>query len=147
MIFECFHNRGHPETYISEKNPKNYNALERVAVLSDEIADRVRDNSADWKVTTPYMPGRSRFKMMYKGEEIVKPLRSTRKSALHKYGADPEPSGSEGHSNRARTATRQQQRPHHGAPATAPAPRRAGRDPAWWSNSGRKRRSSSRKRV
>jgi len=27
MIFECFHiNRGHPETYIPGKRPKNYNA-------------------------------------------------------------------------------------------------------------------------
>jgi hypothetical protein len=66
-IFDCFHNRGHPETYIPGNNPKNYNALERVAVLSDEIADRVRDNCADWK-GTPYIPGRSRFKMMYKGD-------------------------------------------------------------------------------
>ena len=49
MLFECFHNRGHPETYIPGKKPKNYNALERVAVPSDEIADGVRDNCADWK--------------------------------------------------------------------------------------------------
>jgi hypothetical protein len=24
IIFECFHNRGHPETYIPGKTPKNY---------------------------------------------------------------------------------------------------------------------------
>jgi hypothetical protein len=76
--FECFHNRGHPETYIPEKDPKQYNALERVAVLSDEIADGVRDNGKEWK-GTPYIPGRSRFRMMYKGEEIIKPLRKTMK--------------------------------------------------------------------
>ena len=67
MIFECFHNRGHPETYIPEKKPENCNALERAAVLSDEIADEVRDNCADWK-KVPYIPGRARFKMMYKSE-------------------------------------------------------------------------------
>jgi hypothetical protein len=33
--FECFHNRGHPE--ISSEKTKDCNALERVAVLSDEI--------------------------------------------------------------------------------------------------------------
>ena len=76
--FECFHNRGHPETYLPEKDPKQYNALERVAVLSDEIADGVRDNGKEWK-GTPYIPGRSRFRMMYKGEEIIKPLRKTMK--------------------------------------------------------------------
>jgi hypothetical protein len=52
--------------------------LERVAVLSDEIAGGVRDNCADWK-EVPYIPGRSKFKMTYKGEEIVKPLRKTMK--------------------------------------------------------------------
>ena len=77
-LFECFHNRGHPETYIPEKKSKNYNALERVAVMSDEIADGVRDNCARWK-ETPYIPGRSRFKLMYKGEEVVKPMRKTMK--------------------------------------------------------------------
>jgi len=61
-----------------EKNPKYYNALERVAVLSDEIADRVRDNCGEWK-GVPYIPGRSRFRMMFTGEEIVKPLRKTMK--------------------------------------------------------------------
>ena len=71
-IFECFHNRGHQETYIPGKKPENYNALERVAVMSDEIAGGVRDNCADWK-EVPYIPGRSRFKLMYKGEEVAKP--------------------------------------------------------------------------
>ena len=55
--------------------------MERVAVLSemrDEIADGVRDNCGEWK-GTPYIPGRSRFRMMYKGEEIIKPLRKTMK--------------------------------------------------------------------
>jgi hypothetical protein len=81
-LFECFHNRGHPETYIPGKKPGNYNALEGVAVMSDEIADGVRDNCADWK-EVPYIPGRSvnrsQFKLMYKGEEVVKPLRKTMK--------------------------------------------------------------------
>ena len=77
--FECFHNRGHPETYIPGKKPENYNALERVAVMSDEIADGVRDNCADWK-EVPYIPGRSRFKLIYQGGETVKPLRKTRKN-------------------------------------------------------------------
>jgi hypothetical protein len=53
--FECFHNRGHPETYLPEKNSKQYNALERVAVLSDEIADGVRGNCREWK-GIPYIP-------------------------------------------------------------------------------------------
>jgi hypothetical protein len=49
-----------------------------VAVLSDEIAGGVWDNCADWK-EGPNIPGRSRFEMLYKGEEIVKPLRKTMK--------------------------------------------------------------------
>jgi hypothetical protein len=36
-----------------------------VAVLSDEIADGVRDNCVDWK-EGPNIPGRSRFKMLYR---------------------------------------------------------------------------------
>jgi hypothetical protein len=83
MLFECFHNRGHPETYIPEKKPENHNALERVAVMSDEIADGVRDNCARWK-EIPYIPGRSRFKLMYKGEEVVKPMRKTMKKLAQK---------------------------------------------------------------
>jgi hypothetical protein len=55
-----------------EKNLKYHNALERVAVLSDEIADRVRGNCGEWK-GVPYIPGRSRFRMMFK------PLRKTMK--------------------------------------------------------------------
>ena len=40
MEFKCFHNRGHPERW-SPKDPPDFNALERVAVLSDEIAECV----------------------------------------------------------------------------------------------------------
>jgi hypothetical protein len=75
-----FATEDYPETYIPGKRPKNYNALERVAVRSDEIAGRVRDNCArTGKGSSFYIPGRSRFKMMYKGEEIVKPSRKTMK--------------------------------------------------------------------
>jgi hypothetical protein len=71
-LFECFHNRGHPETYLPGKKPENYNALERVAVLSDEIADGVRDNCKDWK-GAPNIPGRSGFKMCTYGHQAKKP--------------------------------------------------------------------------
>ena len=40
MEFKCFHNRGHPERW-SPKDPSDFNALERVTVLSDEVAERV----------------------------------------------------------------------------------------------------------
>ena len=40
MSFKCFHNRGHPERW-SPRRPDDFTALERVAVLSDEIAERV----------------------------------------------------------------------------------------------------------
>ena len=75
-------------TYLPEKDPKQYNALERVAVLSDEIADGVRDNGRKWR-ETPYIPGRSRFRMMYKGEEIIKPLRKTMKKLAQEIHNDP----------------------------------------------------------
>lgn len=45
LKFECFHNRGHPETCLLQKKAKDYNALQRIAVRSEEIADRVRDSS------------------------------------------------------------------------------------------------------
>ena len=40
----AFTTEAHPEIDLPVKKPGNYNALERVAVLSDEIADGVRDN-------------------------------------------------------------------------------------------------------
>jgi hypothetical protein len=42
MSFKCFHNRGHPEQWSPRRShPDDFTALERVAVLSDEIAERV----------------------------------------------------------------------------------------------------------
>jgi hypothetical protein len=35
--------------YTEDKGEGLYNALERVAVMSDEIADWVRDNCGRWK--------------------------------------------------------------------------------------------------
>jgi hypothetical protein len=40
MKFKCFHNRGCPERW-PPRDPSDFNAPERVAVLSDEIAERV----------------------------------------------------------------------------------------------------------
>jgi hypothetical protein len=45
-----------------------------VAVLSDEIAERVGMLVTEPQVV-PYIPGRKRWTVSYKGEEIVKPLR------------------------------------------------------------------------
>jgi hypothetical protein len=39
MKFKCFHNWGHPERWSARQIP-DFNALERVAVLSCEIAER-----------------------------------------------------------------------------------------------------------
>ena len=41
MSFKCFHNRGHPERW-SPRSPDEFTALGGVAVMSDEIAERVR---------------------------------------------------------------------------------------------------------
>jgi hypothetical protein len=40
MEFKCFDNRGHPERW-SPRDTSDFSALERVAVLSDEIVERV----------------------------------------------------------------------------------------------------------
>ena len=45
---------GTQRTIFPKRSQENYNALERVAVLSAEIADGVRDNCADWK-EVPYI--------------------------------------------------------------------------------------------
>jgi len=73
MKFECFHNRGHPERW-SPREPAEYTALEKVAVMSDEIAERVGLNVIEPQ-EVPYIPGRKRWTVSYRGEEIVKPLR------------------------------------------------------------------------
>ena len=54
--------------------PINFTALGRAAVLSDEIAERVGMFVTEPQVV-PYIPGRKRWTVSYKGEEIVKPLR------------------------------------------------------------------------
>jgi len=66
MSFKCFHNRGHPERW-SPRCPIDFTALERVAVLSDEIVTEPQ--------VVPYIPGWKRWTVSYKREEIVKPLR------------------------------------------------------------------------
>jgi hypothetical protein len=73
MSFKCFHNRGHPERW-SPRSPEEFTALERVAVMSDEIAERV-GMFVEEPQAVPYIPGRKRWTVSYKGEEIVKPLR------------------------------------------------------------------------
>ena len=68
--FECFHNRRHWSTH---KTPDD-NALGRVAVLSDRIAERV-----GMQMTQPRRfrtsQGGDMDCVSYRGEEIVKPLR------------------------------------------------------------------------
>jgi hypothetical protein len=71
--FKCFHNRKHPERR-SPKLANDYNALERVAVLSDELAERVGIYMANPQ-EVPYIPDWKRWTVSYSGEEIVKPLR------------------------------------------------------------------------
>ena len=73
MSFKCFHNRGHPEKW-SPRCPSDFTALERAAVLSDEIAERVGRFVTEPQVV-PYIPGRKRWTVSYKGGDIVKPLR------------------------------------------------------------------------
>jgi len=55
-------------------SPDEFTALERVAVMSDEIAERV-GMFVEEPQAVPYIPGRKRWTVSYKGEEIVKPLR------------------------------------------------------------------------
>jgi hypothetical protein len=71
LVSAC--NRGHPERWSTRK-PEEYTALERVAVLSDEIAERV-GTLVTRPQEVPYIPGRKRWTVTYQGEEIVKPLR------------------------------------------------------------------------
>ena len=71
MAFKCFHNRGHPERW-SPKDPSDFNAPERVAVLSDEIAERVGTHMTEPQ-EVPYIPARKRWTVSYRGGEIVKP--------------------------------------------------------------------------
>ena len=73
MSFKCFHNRGHPELW-SPRQPIDFTALESVAVLSDEIAERAGIFVTEPQAV-PYIPGRKRWAVSYKGEEIAKPLR------------------------------------------------------------------------
>jgi hypothetical protein len=64
MSFECFHNRGHPERW-SPRKPEEYTALGRVAVLSDEIAERV-GSLITQPQEVPYIPGRKRWTVSYR---------------------------------------------------------------------------------
>ena len=69
MSFKCFHNQGHPERWSPRRfYPDNYTALERVAVLSDEIAERVGTFVKE-PHAVPYIPGRKRWTVSYKGED------------------------------------------------------------------------------
>jgi hypothetical protein len=65
---------------IFKKTPEDC-ALERVAVLSDEIADRLRDNCKSW-TESPSIPGRSRFRALYTRQGIAKPLRKAIKKLV-----------------------------------------------------------------
>jgi hypothetical protein len=56
MSFKCFHNREHTERW-PPRRPDDFTALERVAVLSDEIAARVGMLVTEPQVV-PYIPGR-----------------------------------------------------------------------------------------
>ena len=55
MSFKCFHNRGHPERW-SPRSPDEFTALGRVAVMSDEIAERV-GMFVEEPQAVPYIPG------------------------------------------------------------------------------------------
>jgi hypothetical protein len=51
--------------------PAQYSALQRVAVMSDVIAEQVGINCQDAQ-SEPYKPGRKRWTITFRGEEIVK---------------------------------------------------------------------------
>ena len=69
MKFKCFHNREHPERWSPKKTP-DFNALERVAVLSDEIAERVGIHMTEPQEVL-YIPGRKRWTVAYRGAVLA----------------------------------------------------------------------------
>ena len=64
---------GHPERWSPRDTP-DFSSPERVAVLSDEIAERVGIYMNELQ-EVPHVPGRKRWTVAYRGEGIVKPQR------------------------------------------------------------------------
>jgi hypothetical protein len=67
--FRCFRNRGHPERW-SPRKITDFNAPERVAVPSDEIAERVGMHMTELQ-EVPYIPARKNWTAAFRGGGIV----------------------------------------------------------------------------
>jgi hypothetical protein len=69
--FKVFHNKAHPENWKNEIS--EYSALEMVAHLTDSIVAIVKDEVVV-RPDAPTLPGRSRWRLMHGGSEVIGPL-------------------------------------------------------------------------
>ena len=74
LSFTVFHNQAHPERYAPDVEPKNYTALMRVAVLSDNLATAAMQNRR-FEGKQPDLPGQEKWKLFKDGCELVGPYR------------------------------------------------------------------------
>ena len=72
--FQIFHNRAHPENWQNEI--ENYTALEAVAHMTDSIVADVKEMVVH-RPPAPSLPGRSRWKLLHNGKEVMGPLSKT----------------------------------------------------------------------
>jgi hypothetical protein len=70
----ALHAVAHLEPKLVVLGGSGHTALEKVAVMSDEIAERVGLHATQPQ-EVPFIPGRTRWTVSYRGGEIVKPLR------------------------------------------------------------------------
>ena len=78
LTFKVFHNKAHPEDW-SHMPRSEYNAKMEMAVITDLAAKAVFNRRAGTG-RRPDLPGQFRFQLLYKGQVLVGPIRSTLKN-------------------------------------------------------------------